>query len=610
MEVLRKMNKVRRLVLVTDMSKACFKSIAALCNPSQKDGLGNPFFPVRAIPVDTMPNEEGYVLMVLMERIGLLSLPKSPGLPKGDSVVHSTAWGPDTRRAAGRLMPLAKQAQGKGDGYMTVDFQQVTREFKQMQREERLRSVKSFGGSGLKVTASYKQRLVEGELPYSSDQMSRVEEEYHLIQLRDREWRRQIEEEHAKWIGGEKQRRWIETGQQRRQVDKEEHRKWIQEKESRRYMGERELKRDIDTREFNRELEELEFQKWVEKEGERDLVGLNPNMGSRTTLVQEVIADSLRETEISHLSAEASQKLKQLVAEAVRTIGVMDRGERCGVSTSSGVGRSIPEDIADTRFGRSDKAMPQSRYFEDGHIREVDNPYDHRYDPFGGAVERSESKKMPQSRHFDEGYSRSVMEVDGQYQHGYSVYEGAVRNDSYQHDPKPQQSIYSAREVPFLRTGVDRAGSQPLRLREPSGGSSNDVSHLEGGDLHMRRVHLSDFSTSGNREEKFGQLPDSYTSYGNFAAHRTRNEHQPSHMRQSLHSAVEQNVDSPVQLRAQNWDSSTVSTDYVPSPMKQLGCNMLKPPSTGDIHHPDRSNYMYAESTPKFNRFGAMLHHS
>jgi hypothetical protein len=504
-------------------------------------------------------------------------------------------------------MPLVIEAEGSG-GQMTVNFQQGQREFpgwkkefKQNQREETRRSVRLFGGHGLEATASYRQHLLEGELPFSSPQKLRVEEKYHHRELMAQEWGRQMVEEHVGWIEDEKQRRWAEKEQQRRQVDKDEHRKWIQEKNPSRYMGERELNRPMNEREFQREMKDIELRKWVERERERELVGMNPNIRSRSALVQEMVADSLREAEISHLSAEASQKLKHLVAEAVKTVGVMGRGERHGVSTGSGVNRIIPEGTA----------LPQSRHFEDGYSqhREVDNPYDHRYDAYGGAVERSESQKMPQLRHFDEGYSQSVMEVDSQYQRGCSVYEGALSREGYQHHLEPQQSIYSTREGPIPRTGVDRAGSQPLRLSTPYGGSSNDASHLGGSNFNVRRVY---FSSSGNREQKFNDLPATYTRHVNFVPHRTRNEDQPSHVGQSLHTAVEQNADGYVPLHAQNWDSSGVGTYYIPfsSPMKQLAGSMPKPPGTGDVHNPDGSSYSYTESTPRFNRFGVMQHHS
>ena len=616
-EGLRKISKVRRLVLVTEMSKASLKSITALCNPSNEHGLGNPFFPVRAVPIDTVPNENGYVLMILMERIGLRSLPKSPGCLQSGSMLLCTEGGPDIRRVGGHLMPLAIEAKGKGR-HMTVTFQQGQREFpgwkkdfKQIQREETRRSLRPFGGHGLGATASYRH-LLEGELPCSSPLKLRVEEEYHYRELMAQEWGRQMVEEHVGWIEDEKQRRWAEKEQQRRQVDKEEHRKWIQEEEPRRYMGERELNREMNEREFQREMKDVELQKWVERERERELVGMNPNMRRRSALMQEVIADSLREAEISHLSAEASQKLRHLVAEAVRTVGVMDRGEKRGISTGSGVNRIIPEGTADVRFGRSDTALPQSGHFEDGysqHIREADNPYDHRYDAYGGAVERSESKKMPQLSHFDEGYSQSVMEVGSQYQRGCSVYGGALSREGYQHHLEPQQSIYSAREGPMPRTGVDRAGAQSLRLSTPYGGSSNDASYMEGSNLNVRRVY---FSNSGNREQKFSDHPDNYTRHVNFVAPRTRNEDQPSHMGQSLHNAVEQNADRYVPLHAQNWDSSGVDTYCITnsSPMKQLVGSMPKPPGTEDVHRPDGSSYIYTESAPRFNRFGVMLHHS
>lgn len=618
MEALRKISKVRRLVLVTEMSKASLKSVTALCNPSKEHGLGNPFFPVRAVPVDTMPNENGYVLMILMERIGLRSLPKSPGSLQSGSMLLCTEGGPDIRRLGGHLMPLAIEAKGKG-GQMTVNFQQGQmefpgwmKEFKQSQREETRRSLRSFGGHGLEATASYRQHLLEGMLPCSSPQKLRVGENYHHRQLMAQEWGGQMVEERVGWTEDEKRRRWAEKEQQRRQVDKGEHRKWMQEKEPRRYMGERELSREMNEREFQREMKNVELQKWVERERERELLGMNPNMRSRNALVREVIADTLREAELSHLSAEASQKLKHLVAEAVRTVGVMDRGERHGISTGSGVNRIIPEGTADVRFGRTDTALPQSRHIEDGysqHIREVDNPYDHRYDAYGGAVEKSESKKMSQLRYFDEGYSQSLMQVDSQYQRECSAYDGALSREGYQHHLEPQQSIYSAREGPMPHTGVDRAGSQPLRLSAPYGGSSIDASRPEGSNSNVRRVY---FSNSGNQEQKFSDLPDTYTRHVNFVAHRTRNEDQSSRMGQSLHSTVDQNADRHVPLHAQNWDSSGGDMYYIPlsSPMKQLAGSMPKPPGTEDAHRPDGSSYTYTESAPRFNRFGMMLHQS
>jgi len=614
MEAIRKISKVRRLVLVTEMSKASLKSITALCNPSKEHGLGNPFFPVRAIPVDTMPNENGYVLMILMERIGLRSLPKSPGCLQSGSMLLCAEGGPDIHSVGSLLMPLAIEAKGKG-GQMTGNFQHGRREFpgwktefKQSQREE-TRSLGPFGGHGLEVTASYRQYMLEGELPYSGPQKLRIEEKYRHRMAQ--EWGRQMVEEHLGWTEDDKQRRWPKKEQQRRLVDTGEHRKWIQEKEPRRYMGERELNRDMNEREFQREMKDVELQKWVERERERELVGMNPNMRGRNALVQEVIADSLKEAELSHLSAEASEKLKHLVAEAVRTVEVMARGERHGISTGSGVNRITPEGTADVRFGRSDTALPQSRHFEDEysqHIREVDNPYDRRYDTYGGGVERSESKKMPQLRHFDEGYPPSLMEVDTQYQRECSVYDGGLSREGYQHHLESQQSIYSAREGPMPRTGVDRTGSQPMRLSSLFGGSSTDSSHPEGGN-NVRRVY---FSGSGNREQKFSDLPDTYTRHVNFVAQRTRNEDQPSHMGQSLHTAVEQNADGYVPLNTQNWDSSGVDTYYIPfsNPMKQLAGSMPKPPGTEDAHRPDGSSYIYPESVPRFNRFGAMLHHS
>lgn len=79
MKELRKIPQVRRVVLVTEMFYSRFNPIMALSKPSSVNNTGYPFFPLRAIPVDTKPTGKGYLLLILMERVGLFNVVNSPG---------------------------------------------------------------------------------------------------------------------------------------------------------------------------------------------------------------------------------------------------------------------------------------------------------------------------------------------------------------------------------------------------------------------------------------------------------------------------------------------------------------------------------------------------
>jgi hypothetical protein len=262
-------------------------------------------------------------------------------------------------------------------------------------------------------------------------------------------------------------------------------------------------------------------------------------------------------------------------------VGAVDQEERHGVaSTSRGVGGIHSEDITISRFGRPDKEMTKLRHFEEGYPCHIKS-------------ERDEDKLMPQSGRFEEGYSRPIREVNSLYQHGYNAYEGAVGKDSYQHDLKPQHSVYSMKEVPVGHITVDRAGSQPLKLNS-SGGCGNSAPHLEGGgDSYMRHVYHSGVSPTQRQEQSFGQSVDSYTRHSHFSGDHGRNERHPS-----LHSSVEQNTDSYVRLRAPSWSSSNATANYIPlsNTRKHTACSTPKPPGTEDVNHLERSNYIYEDS--------------
>jgi hypothetical protein len=117
---------------------------------------------------------------------------------------------------------------------------------------------------------------------------------------------------------------------------------------------------------------------------------------SRNNLVQDVIADSLRAAAIPQLSADAAEKVKHLVAEAIRTVGAMEQGERPGGGQNREVGGISREDKTVSRFGTSDKEMLKSRHMEEEYLRyikEVESAHDHSHDMSRGAMGRYGSEQ-------------------------------------------------------------------------------------------------------------------------------------------------------------------------------------------------------------------------
>jgi hypothetical protein len=629
-EELRKVQKVRRLVLVTEMFKSRFNLILTLCNPTNQQGMGNPFFPVRAIPVDMMPNAEGYVLMILMQRTGLLNLPKTLNRTVNNPAMYFTKKGSDSRRATSTLKPYEKQARQtrimQGDARLKIISRQEKREL--LQRKEK----RSLGASGkqrfegreLGKTDSYKQYPTTGELqrPYF-DAESNVLGEYHLRELKVEEQKRQMKnEEHLRWteeeerrrlIKKEEQRIWIEKEEQRRWMEKQEQRKWIEKEECMRQIEEEERvrrikeeermrrieeevhMRQVEEKELKRQMEEKKLRQ-VEEERNRQLMRTSVNLRS-TNDVQDLIADSLREAAVSQLSPDAAQKLKQLITQAVRSVGVGNPEERQSVvSTSRGFSGIHLRDAAVSCFRGSNKEMPEG---DTRYVREVDNMREHLYDAYGSVLGRSEDKQIPHSGHFEEVYSQSVVEAKNVYHYRYG---GVVGRDRYQHDVlKPQHSFYSSREVSVPHIGVAKASLQPLKLRELSSVSNNNP-RLEGETSSMRHVYCSDVNTNQRQQEKL--MLNNYTRHDVLTGNYVRNERQASQdVRPPLHSDMEQETGNNVRLRAQNWNATNAVTNCMRlfSTRKDMACSIPKPPGTEDVYFPKRSSSIFRDSAPGTN---------
>ena len=111
--------------------------------------------------------------------------------------------------------------------------------------------------------------------------------------------------------------------------------------------------------------------------------------------MQDLIADTLRAAAVPQHSADAAQKVKHLVAEAIRTVGAMEQGERPGGGQNREVGGISREDKTVSQFGTSDKEISQSRHMEEEYllyIREVEGAV-HSHDTSGGAVGRYGSEQ-------------------------------------------------------------------------------------------------------------------------------------------------------------------------------------------------------------------------
>ncbi|KAJ9595601.1 hypothetical protein L9F63_013197 [Diploptera punctata] len=84
---LRKMDNVQKLVYVCSNHKAPIRNFLDLCCPAGKSTMtGNPFVPVRTIPVDVAPHTMHSQMVILLERVDPSTLPKAKNpIPRSSS---------------------------------------------------------------------------------------------------------------------------------------------------------------------------------------------------------------------------------------------------------------------------------------------------------------------------------------------------------------------------------------------------------------------------------------------------------------------------------------------------------------------------------------------
>ena len=256
-------------------------------------------------------------------------------------------------------------------------------------QEERMRRMRE-------IQEEERMRQIQEEQMRQIHEVERVrriqEEEYRKIE--EEVWRRQMQEEQRR-IKEEEWRRQIQEDERRKQIQKEEQTR-NKEEEWRRKMQKESQKRPVLEEKCSKKVvKEEQLRRPVKEERERELVR-GSVIRSRNDLVQDLIANSLGAAAIPQLSADASQKVKHLVAEAIRTVGAMEQGARPGGGQNREVGGISRTDKTVSQFGMFDKEISQSRHLEEEYlryIREVESAHDHSHDTSGGAVGRYGSEQ-------------------------------------------------------------------------------------------------------------------------------------------------------------------------------------------------------------------------
>jgi hypothetical protein len=266
------------------------------------------------------------------------------------------------------------------DRMKKIEEEERVRLMRDIQEKERLRQIQE--------ERMRQIHEVERMRRIQEEEYRRTEEEKWRRQVSESEWRRQMQEEQRR-IKEEEWRRHIQEDERRKQIQKEEQRRIKEEEWKRKMQRESQNRPVLEEKRSEKVVEEKQLRRPVKEERERELVR-GSVARSRSDLVQDLIADTLRAAAISQFSGDAAQKVKHLVAEAIRTAGAMEQGERPGGGQNREVGGISREDKTVSQFGTSDKEISQSRHMEEEYlryIREVEGA-GRSHDTRGGAVGR------------------------------------------------------------------------------------------------------------------------------------------------------------------------------------------------------------------------------
>jgi hypothetical protein len=291
LEQLRKIQHLNRLVLVEDKAFT-FNTIQALSAPSSEKEMGNPFFPVKAVPVDC-PNSKGYLLLILLERIcrddmekfGINDKPvprKSELKPKASASKKPYVRG---KQGEGHLLPSSvwdravflQQSCNMGPairaGPIHNSLFQNTASNMQLQVPEEIQRA-YFGSASNLANVSDKlylrEMLIENQRRQMEAEQRRQMEEVQVRQIQEEKWSRRMLEAKNRQVQVEEE--WIRQVQeeQRRRIQEEDWMRCIQEDEQRRQIQEEEERRIQE--EQRRQIQEEEWRRRIlEEEEERKI---------------------------------------------------------------------------------------------------------------------------------------------------------------------------------------------------------------------------------------------------------------------------------------------------------------------------------------------------
>jgi hypothetical protein len=279
------------------------------------------------------------------------------------------------------------------------EIQAEEERMRQIQKEEeRMRQMRAIQEEKERMRQAQEERMRQNQEEERMRLMREIQEEERMQQIEQERMRQIHEVEHMRRIQQGEYRR-TEEEEWRMQVSEAEWRRQMQEEQRRIKLEEwrRQMQRESQKKPVLEEtcskkmVEEEQLRRPVKEERERELVR-GSVVRSRNDLVQDLIAGSLRAAAIPQLSADAAQKVKHLVAEAIRTVGAMEQGG----GRNREVGGIRFEDKTVSRFGTSDKEVSRSRHMEEEYlryIREVESAHDHSRDTSGGAVGRYGSER-------------------------------------------------------------------------------------------------------------------------------------------------------------------------------------------------------------------------
>jgi hypothetical protein len=285
LEQLRKVKHLNRLVLVEDKAFT-FNTVQVLSTPSSEKEMGNPFFPVKAVPVDC-PNSKGYLLLILLERIGhddmkrfgindKLVPPKSElntktsasrkpyvrGKQGNTHLLPSSVW----ERTVFSQQSCDMRPEWTASAVHNSLLQNTAPNVQLQVTEEMRRAYFSAASNVANVTDRYylRELLIVKQRRQMEEEERRQQEEWNRRMLEEEKRQKQVEEEWIRHVQEEEQRRRIQEEEQRRRIQEEEQRvreadwmRCIQEGEQRRRIQEEE-ERQIQEEEWKRQIQERE----------------------------------------------------------------------------------------------------------------------------------------------------------------------------------------------------------------------------------------------------------------------------------------------------------------------------------------------------------------